>query len=215
MVDHHRHNVKVRFQYEAGHPTKADGLKEVKVEQLMEPTAAAVTPSPEALPAAENSIQNSSMVIPTVSVDALPASPTSFKRFDQPRPTPAPTKSKKLGKKKNLQEADVENVRRMHTAVKLNEVIVQRSHDAKLVVLNLPSPPKQTRLGGGSNCKSKSSFFCALDIVHCTIISLTFLFSFLVFLFHADMEFLEVLTEGLDRVLMVKGCGREVVTIYS
>ncbi len=124
MVDHHRHNVKVRFQYEAGHPTKADGLKEVKVEQLMEPTAAAVTPSPEALPAAENSIQNSSMVIPTVSVDALPASPTSFKRFDQPRPTPAPTKSKKLGKKKNLQEADVENVRRMHTAVKLNEIIV-------------------------------------------------------------------------------------------
>ena len=29
------------------------------------------------------------------------------------------------------------------------------------------------------------------------------------------MEFLEVLTENLDRVLMVKGCGREVVTIYS
>jgi hypothetical protein len=124
VVDHHRHNVKVRFQYEANHPTKADGLKEVKVEQLMEPTAAAVTPSPEALPAAENSIQNSSMVIPTVSVDAPPASPTSFKRFDQPRPTPAPTKSKKLGKKETLQEADVENVRRMHTAVKLNEIIV-------------------------------------------------------------------------------------------
>jgi len=29
------------------------------------------------------------------------------------------------------------------------------------------------------------------------------------------MEFLEVLTEGLERVLMVKGCGREVITIYS
>jgi potassium/chloride transporter 4/5/6 len=202
----------VRFQDEAGHPTEADGLKEVKVEQPTEPAAAAaVTPSAEALPAAENSIQKSSMVIPTVSVDAPPASPTSSERVDQPCPTPAPTKSNK----ETLQEPDVENVRRMHTAVKLNEVIVQRSHDAKLVVLNLPSPPKQTRLGGGSNCKSKSSFFCALDIVHCTIISLTFLFSFLVFLFHADMEFLEVLTEGLDRVLMVKGCGREVVTIYS
>ena len=30
-----------------------------------------------------------------------------------------------------------------------------------------------------------------------------------------DMEFLDVLTEGLDRVLMVRGGGREVVTVYS
>lgn len=30
-----------------------------------------------------------------------------------------------------------------------------------------------------------------------------------------DMEFLEVLTEGLERVLMVRGSGREVITIYS
>ncbi len=29
------------------------------------------------------------------------------------------------------------------------------------------------------------------------------------------MEFLEVLTEGLDRCLMVRGGGREVITIYS
>eukprot|EP00091_Calanus_sinicus_P003542 TRINITY_DN13716_c0_g1_i1.p1 TRINITY_DN13716_c0_g1~~TRINITY_DN13716_c0_g1_i1.p1 ORF type:complete len:189 (-),score=17.30 TRINITY_DN13716_c0_g1_i1:448-993(-) len=34
------------------------------------------------------------------------------------------------------------NVRRMHTAVKLNEAIVAKSHDAKLVILNLPGPPK-------------------------------------------------------------------------
>jgi len=32
---------------------------------------------------------------------------------------------------------------------------------------------------------------------------------------HVDMEFLDVLTEGLDRVLMVRGGGREVATIYS
>lgn len=32
---------------------------------------------------------------------------------------------------------------------------------------------------------------------------------------HTDMEFLEVLTEGLERVLMVRGGGREVITIYS
>lgn len=31
----------------------------------------------------------------------------------------------------------------------------------------------------------------------------------------SDMEFLEVLTEGLNRVLLVRGGGREVITIYS
>lgn len=31
----------------------------------------------------------------------------------------------------------------------------------------------------------------------------------------SDMEFLEVLMDGLDRVLLVRGGGREVITIYS
>ncbi|XP_078687831.1 solute carrier family 12 member 4-like isoform X6 [Branchiostoma floridae x Branchiostoma belcheri] len=74
---------------------------------------------------------------------------------------------------------DERNVRRMHTAVKLNEVIVQKSHGAKLVLINLPGPPKMK--AGDENY----------------------------------MEFLEVLTEGLERVLMVRGGGREVITIYS
>merc|ERR1711988_1177884 len=74
------------------------------------------------------------------------------------------------------------NVRRMHTAVKLNEAIVSRSHDAKLVILNLPGPPK--------TLNSEDSDY-------------------------SYMEFLEVLTEGLERVLMVRGGGREVITIYS
>lgn len=73
------------------------------------------------------------------------------------------------------------NVRRMHTAVKLNEAIVAKSHDAKLVILNLPGPPKT--VGKDKDC--------------------------------SYMEFLEVLTEGLERVLMVRGGGREVITIYS
>ena len=30
-----------------------------------------------------------------------------------------------------------------------------------------------------------------------------------------DMEFLDVLTEGLEKVLMVRGGGREVITLYS
>ncbi|MGH0153118.1 UNVERIFIED_CONTAM: hypothetical protein FKN15_023926, partial [Acipenser sinensis] len=74
---------------------------------------------------------------------------------------------------------DQSNVRRMHTAVKLNEVIVSRSHDAKLVLLNMPGPPRNS--DGDENY----------------------------------MEFLEVLTEGLERVLLVRGGGREVITIYS
>ncbi|XP_034028163.1 solute carrier family 12 member 7 isoform X2 [Thalassophryne amazonica] len=71
------------------------------------------------------------------------------------------------------------NVRRMHTAVKLNEVVINKSQGAHLVLLNMPGPPKNR--GGDENY----------------------------------MEFLEVLLEGLNRVLLVRGSGREVITIYS
>ncbi|XP_053570333.1 solute carrier family 12 member 7 [Bombina bombina] len=71
------------------------------------------------------------------------------------------------------------NVRRMHTAVKLNEVVRNRSQHAQLVLLNMPGPPKNRH--GDENY----------------------------------MEFLEVLTEGLNKVLLVRGGGREVITIYS
>lgn len=46
--------------------------------------------------------------------------------------------------------SDSSNVRRMHTAVRLNEAIVERSHAAKLVILNLPGPPKHQ--AGEQNC---------------------------------------------------------------
>lgn len=72
-------------------------------------------------------------------------------------------------------------MRRMHTAVKLNEVMLAKSQSAKLVVLNLPGLPKAMGDAAG----------------------------------HHYMEFLEALTEGLERVLMVRGGGREVITIYS
>lgn len=49
-----------------------------------------------------------------------------------------------------LLSRDQSNVRRMHTAVKLNEVIVNRSHDARLVLLNMPGPPRNT--DGDENC---------------------------------------------------------------
>ncbi|XP_026169313.1 solute carrier family 12 member 7-like isoform X2 [Mastacembelus armatus] len=71
------------------------------------------------------------------------------------------------------------NVRRMHTAVKLNEVVVKKSRNSQLVLLNMPGPPK--------NKKGDDNY----------------------------MEFLEVLMEGLDRVLLVRGGGREVITIFS
>ena len=45
------------------------------------------------------------------------------------------------------------NVRRMHTAVKLNEAIVNKSHEAKLVILNLPSPPKVIGPDRDSSCE--------------------------------------------------------------
>uniref|UniRef100_A0A8C1GFZ9 Solute carrier family 12 member 7a n=1 Tax=Cyprinus carpio TaxID=7962 RepID=A0A8C1GFZ9_CYPCA len=81
--------------------------------------------------------------------------------------------------KPEWENLDQTNVRRMHTAVKLNEVVVKKSKGAKLVLLNMPGPPKNK--GGDENY----------------------------------MEFLEVLTEGLERVLLVRGSSREVITIYS
>lgn len=81
--------------------------------------------------------------------------------------------------KPEWENLDQTNVRRMHTAVKLNKVVVNKSQGAQLVLLNMPGPPKNQ--GGDENY----------------------------------MEFLEVLTEGLKRVLLVRGSGREVITIYS
>ena len=34
-----------------------------------------------------------------------------------------------------------ENIRRMNTSVKLNELIINKSHDAALVIVNLPGAP--------------------------------------------------------------------------
>ena len=38
----------------------------------------------------------------------------------------------------------------MHTAVRLNEVVRERSQDAQLIIINLPGPPKTE--AGESNC---------------------------------------------------------------
>lgn len=41
-------------------------------------------------------------------------------------------------------------MRRMHTAMRLNEVITKKSKEAKLVLLNMPGPPKNRV--GNENC---------------------------------------------------------------
>jgi potassium/chloride transporter 4/5/6 len=72
-------------------------------------------------------------------------------------------------------------MRKMHSAVRLNQQIRQCSHDAKLVLINLPSPPpKHTSLAA-----------------------------------YSYMEYVDALTEGLDRLLLMRGSGREVITIFS
>lgn len=42
------------------------------------------------------------------------------------------------------------NVRRMHTALRLNEVILKKSSEAKLVLLNMPGAPRNRT--GDENC---------------------------------------------------------------
>lgn len=41
-------------------------------------------------------------------------------------------------------------MRRMHTAVKLNGVVLNKSQHAQLVLLNMPGPPKNRK--GDENC---------------------------------------------------------------
>uniref|UniRef100_A0A8C6UB40 Solute carrier family 12 member 7b n=1 Tax=Neogobius melanostomus TaxID=47308 RepID=A0A8C6UB40_9GOBI len=50
----------------------------------------------------------------------------------------------------NMKPYNQSNVRRMHTAVKLNEVVVNKSQGAHLVLLNMPGPPRTH--GGDENC---------------------------------------------------------------
>jgi len=48
---------------------------------------------------------------------------------------------------------DEANVRRMHTALTLNEAILKRSKSAKLVIINLPAAPKASTPEAENNCK--------------------------------------------------------------
>lgn len=69
------------------------------------------------------------------------------------------------------------NLQYMNTSVRLNELIVNRSEGAELVVINLPNAPLQI---------NEDSY----------------------------MNFLEVLTDGLNKIIMIRGGGKEVITIF-
>lgn len=105
------------------------------------------------------------------------------------------------------------DVRRMHTAVRLNEVIIKKSKEAKLVLLNMPGPPKNRV--GNENCILLSIWWASWRFIKQSYLKTGMVELFLNCDCVSDMAFLEVLTEGLNRVLLVRGGGREVITIYS
>ncbi|KAL5968137.1 Solute carrier family 12 member 4 [Taenia solium] len=69
--------------------------------------------------------------------------------------------------------------RRLHSAKRLNELIVERSADAAAVLISLPALPKS----------AGSEFYY--------------------------MEYVETLTDGLQRVILIRGSGREVITAFA
>ena len=88
----------------------------------------------------------------------------------------------------------------MHTAVRLNEYIVRKSAGARLVILNMPTPPRDTSASnptvpgnnvpvGGLGLQEQRD----LNYMH----------------------YLDTLTEGLPRVLLVRGSGLEVISAYA
>jgi potassium/chloride transporter 4/5/6 len=129
-----------------------------------------------------SSIKGSKNVIPvaTVEVQAATPEPSPAKETASSRIRANVTPTAFAANLLTL-KPDEANVRRMHTAVKLNQVIHDHSHASKLVVLNLPGLPKAI------TAETE----------------------------HHYMEFIEALTEGLDRVLLIRGAGREVITIFS
>lgn len=61
--------------------------------------------------------------------------------------------SKEQEQTSNVNRPDETNVRRMHTALTLNEAILNRSKSAKLVIINLPGAPKSSSPEAENNCK--------------------------------------------------------------
>ncbi|XP_057338633.1 solute carrier family 12 member 4 isoform X3 [Microplitis mediator] len=168
VVDHHHIDVKTatKVRFQEPNSQQPNGIDEAQEKSATQDSADAVESNEKVEDAADNKSASAGSPKP----DAKEKSDKETKENDT---------SGSATKKPNTPDQD--DVRRMHTAVKLNEIIVNKSHDAQLVILNLPGPPKDTRIEREANY----------------------------------MEFLEVLTESLEKVLMVHGAGREVITMYS
>ncbi|KAG7203194.1 hypothetical protein KM043_010300 [Ampulex compressa] len=182
-VDHHQNvdvkvATKVRFQEPGSqNPNAVDEAQEKLVQEteLNSKEAAGTESNEKPEDPKENQDEETKLIGGSPKQENRENTEKEAKENEQENKTGSPES------KKATITPDEGDVRRMHTSVKLNEVIVNKSHDAQLVILNLPGPPRDTKMERESNY----------------------------------MEFLEVLTEGLERVLMVRGGEREVITIYS
>ena len=77
-----------------------------------------------------------------------------------------------------VEDAQVRN--KMHSAARLNQLILDKSRQAQLVLINLPKVPRTTLNAD-----------------------------------YAYIEFVDQLCAGIYRCMLVKGGGREVITIFS
>lgn len=98
-------------------------------------------------------------------VDIQPAQVTDQPQAQQlPSPSQtsgAPAENNTAQAQSNLFNSlrpDEANVRRMHTALTLNEAILKRSKSAKLVIINLPGAPKSCAPEAENNCKYCAEF---------------------------------------------------------
>ena len=82
------------------------------------------------------------------------------------------------------------HLRQMHSAVRLNQYIVSKSAHARLVIVNMPTPTQNRSGAAGSGAAERQQEQRDWNY----------------------MNYLETLTEGLPRVLLVRGSGFEVVS---
>ncbi|XP_011874243.1 PREDICTED: solute carrier family 12 member 5 isoform X4 [Vollenhovia emeryi] len=187
IVDHH-HNVdakvpsKVRFQEPGNQSTNVtDDTKMMQETELNNKELDSAEEVNENDEAKENNEEETKLIDGSPKAENKENTEKEAKETEAKENDTQDNKSESPEMKKPTITPDEGDVRRMHTSLKLNEVIRKMSSEAQLVILNLPGPPRDTKMERESNY----------------------------------MEFLEVLTEGLERVLMVRGSGREVITIYS